>query len=604
VARHSLEHFLREAERCVPHLAPEERRKWAEECHARHPGVTEEHKTGAAPLPDGRGSVGGSRGAVWAAWKAVALALLLFCAAREVRCQDPAGFNPAPDPGFRGVPLLWVINAPSGTCSGVAIQYAFESNPPALWGCNQAGGTWTNLTAGGGGGGGGSGTVTSVATNNGLTGGTITVSGTLGLASIANNGALCNNSGLSAAPTTANCTVTGTGNLVMANSPTLSGTVGGNLTFGGTVTLASTLTMNGSTSGTVTIEPQAAAGTPTLTWPNTSGTFAVNASGPLALNTTTGNLTCGSCLVNSSTNTGTSAMTLNMAASTGSNALQLPSQAGLTCSAGGCVGEDTTATMYHTYTGGADSLVVTVPASTSITNGNCAQWVVSGSVKTLAQASGACGIGGGGSSGTNYYETWLTSGTSWTSPSWVDSNTTVTIYGCGGGGGGGGTNNDGDVGAGGGAGGLFIYTAANAISASTAYTIAIGAAGSGGSAGSAGGSGGATTLTIGSTTYTANGGHGGSANQTLASATGGTASNGTINVTGQSGWGSYGNGGGTGWSFGGNSIFGGGGATVGGGNGSAGGICAGGSGGDGSSGSNQTGGAGGSGLLHIIVSGS
>jgi hypothetical protein len=45
--------------------------------------------------------------------------------------------------------------------------------------------------------------------------------------------------------------------------------------------------------------------------------------------------------------------------------------------------------------------VVTVPASTSITNGYCAQWVVSGSVKTLGQASAACGSGGGGSGTVN-----------------------------------------------------------------------------------------------------------------------------------------------------------------------------------------------------------
>lgn len=67
----------------------------------------------------------------------------------------------------------------------------------------------------------GGGTVTSIATNNGLTGGTITTTGTLGLASISNNAALCNNSGSSAVPTSANCTVTGTGNLVLATGATL-----------------------------------------------------------------------------------------------------------------------------------------------------------------------------------------------------------------------------------------------------------------------------------------------------------------------------------------------------------------------------------------------
>lgn len=48
---------------------------------------------------------------------------------------------------------------------------------------------------------------------------------------------------------------------------------------------------SGNTSGTVTVQPQAAAGTPTLTFPSTSGTFAVSATTPLSLSATTGDLT-------------------------------------------------------------------------------------------------------------------------------------------------------------------------------------------------------------------------------------------------------------------------------------------------------------------------
>src|ERR1019366_2336166 len=47
---------------------------------------------------------------------------------------------------------------------------------------------------------GGAGTVTSIATNNGITGGTITGTGTIGLAAIANNDLLANISGGSLAP--------------------------------------------------------------------------------------------------------------------------------------------------------------------------------------------------------------------------------------------------------------------------------------------------------------------------------------------------------------------------------------------------------------------
>jgi hypothetical protein len=67
----------------------------------------------------------------------------------------------------------------------------------------------------------GSSGVTNLATNNGLTGGPVTSTGTVGLATISNNKVLCNNSGGTAAPTTANCAVTGTGNAVLATSPTL-----------------------------------------------------------------------------------------------------------------------------------------------------------------------------------------------------------------------------------------------------------------------------------------------------------------------------------------------------------------------------------------------
>jgi len=51
----------------------------------------------------------------------------------------------------------------------------------------------------------------------------------------------------------------------------------------------------GSTSGLVTITTQAAAGTPTISWPTGTGTLASAASLPIVLNATTGNLTCPTC---------------------------------------------------------------------------------------------------------------------------------------------------------------------------------------------------------------------------------------------------------------------------------------------------------------------
>lgn len=44
--KHDRAHFEREADKCVPHLTPEERRKWIDQCHAEHPGHTDAHLTG------------------------------------------------------------------------------------------------------------------------------------------------------------------------------------------------------------------------------------------------------------------------------------------------------------------------------------------------------------------------------------------------------------------------------------------------------------------------------------------------------------------------------------------------------------------------------
>lgn len=129
----------------------------------------------------------------------------------------------------------------------------------------------------------------------------------------------------------------------------------------------------------------------------------------------------------------------------------------------------------------------------------------------------------------------VTSGTSFTTPSTITSLTTFFITLVGGGGGGAGTNTTNST-AGGGAGG-YCFVKVTGLSPSTTYTCAIGAAGAGGAAGGAnnGANGGKTTLTIGATTYTANGGSGSVSAVSTSGGAGGTATNGDINITGQSG---------------------------------------------------------------------
>ena len=123
---------------------------------------------------------------------------------------------------------------------------------------------------------------------------------------------------------------------------------------------------------------------------------------------------------------------------------------------------------------------------------------------------------------------YLTSGTSYTTPS----NCTSIYVELVGGGGGGGACSGGQAG-GGGAGG-YAAKYFSGVSPSTSYTYAIGAAGTAGTGYGAGGNGGATSFTALSVTITGNGGNGGSgsAGSTAGGTSGGTASNGDINIQG------------------------------------------------------------------------
>jgi hypothetical protein len=154
----------------------------------------------------------------------------------------------------------------------------------------------------------------------------------------------------------------------------------------------------------------------------------------------------------------------------------------------------------------------------------------------------------------------LTSGTSYTTPSNCNA---IYVECVGGGGGGGGTNNNAGGAAGGGGGGGAYCAKYFSVSPSTAYTYAIGSAGAGGVNGG-GSSGGNTTFTVGATTVTADGGSGGGggSNDSSSGGLGGSATNGDLNVPGQSGgFGVFVSG--AGWArggLGGNSMFGSGGS--------------------------------------------
>lgn len=137
-------------------------------------------------------------------------------------------------------------------------------------------------------------------------------------------------------------------------------------------------------------------------------------------------------------------------------------------------------------------------------------------------------------------QSFITAGTTYTTPAGITTNTVFKFTLIGGGGGGGGFAATGSSASGGGAGGGGIIWLTG-LTASTGYTIAIGAAGSAGIATTPGnaGSGGNTTLLVNATTYTARGGTGSAGGSTnVNGGAGGTTTNFTIGITGQNGMGS------------------------------------------------------------------
>jgi hypothetical protein len=122
-------------------------------------------------------------------------------------------------------------------------------------------------------------------------------------------------------------------------------------------------------------------------------------------------------------------------------------------------------------------------------------------------------------------QSFLTSGTTYTTPSTISTVTQFKFTLIGGGGGGGGINTASANGSGGGGGGAVVVYATG-LSASTGYTIQIGAAGAGGiSTTTAATAGTSTTISLDAITYTAGGGSGGADTVSTAGGAGGTVAN-------------------------------------------------------------------------------
>jgi hypothetical protein len=105
--------------------------------------------------------------------------------------------------------------------------------------------------------------------------------------------------------------------------------------------------------------------------------------------TDTGNL-----VYNNAANAFTAAGSINLNASTVANALRAPAKSSFTCSATGCLGEDTASSTnnYHIYAG-ADAIIIPALVTALPSNGDAVKVVVNGSNLTLADAGGAPVVG-------------------------------------------------------------------------------------------------------------------------------------------------------------------------------------------------------------------
>jgi hypothetical protein len=79
--------------------------------------------------------------------------------------------------------------------------------------------------------------------------------------------------------------------------------------------------------------------------------------------------------------------------------LYVPGSAGGTCGTAKCLLEDTTVGAYHNYTGGVDSMELTIPVASlgSYTNGDCATITKVGNLVRIGDATAPCGTSSGGS---------------------------------------------------------------------------------------------------------------------------------------------------------------------------------------------------------------
>lgn len=97
-----------------------------------------------------------------------------------------------------------------------------------------------------------------------------------------------------------------------------------------------------------------------------------------------------SAMYNDQANTGTSAFTLDMSASSSAAALRAPNIAGASSTTAGALSYDTTNKNVHFGANGVDNIVPALPSAGIPTTGDCASWAIASSVVTVTDAGFNC----------------------------------------------------------------------------------------------------------------------------------------------------------------------------------------------------------------------
>jgi len=168
------------------------------------------------------------------------------------------------------------------------------------------------------------------------------------------------------------------------DAPTANGTIANNSNNGTLVW--------GSGGSTTIVGAAATTGTGTGTTCTNQVLTAISGTASPTCTTLTSSFLPTSLVYNNTSNAGTSAMTLDMHASTSSDAFRVPYESSATAGQTGSIVEDSTNKNYHVYADSADAILGAFPTATTPTNGDCVSVNVASNNILLGDAGSACTV--------------------------------------------------------------------------------------------------------------------------------------------------------------------------------------------------------------------